>query len=533
MLTSCADSAGHLSFLPQSLSVSDAQPYTGAYEESISDTTSYTESARPDQPGSEAPSIERGNTLLTFQPPTYNLTLLDYSLRPTSLSVNAQLHGMFFLAESLRSPVGDGPAPPAELTCYRRNLFQITGSVTLPRGLRYIVSEQGDRIPILTQELCISATESVEGSPVKIISIPWKTPVSSSGSGPEDKSEKEPNSVPLDTISNQSMNADYVTFPVAWKRLQFRVATANNGRRKELQQHFNVKLSVVATLSTGTKVSVSEAVSGAIIVRGRSPRNFQQRKDYPLSGSGGSLRKGKEVPPPFAQRVPKGVEVPRLHTQTSPSIAIPLHLPTKMSQGSDVSPTGSSRHTSNGNNSPNAAFTDWRHHSNGTLTALSTPTMTSTPNSPALPVYESSSPDLNRLRKPSRRTTATTSPTIDPEFLANECASPHRFHKVARTRTTTSPTKVLHGLPSQIKHSSSYPLDTVNPFHYHATLQDARLNPSGRMQHGYDQYDWNAQGDVVYRPHAVQQTIRPSLIQNGMGGPDALNCKRGFTEDMS
>jgi hypothetical protein len=47
----------------------------------------------------------------------------------------------------------------------------------------------------------------------------------------------------------------------------------------------------MTTLSTGGKVSICEAQSGAIIVRGRSPRNFQSRKDFPISGGGSSSRK--------------------------------------------------------------------------------------------------------------------------------------------------------------------------------------------------------------------------------------------------
>ena len=169
-------------------------------------------------------------------------------------------------------------------------------SFTLPRTLRYLLTEQGDRIPILAQELTISATESVEGHPVKLISVPWKTPASNAVVTPEDKTEKEPTSIPLDTMSNQDMDADYATFPIAWKRLQFRIATANNGRRKELQQHFVVRLKVVATLSTGAKVPICEAKSGAIIVRGRSPRNFQTRKDFPVGGSASRSRKNMQPP---------------------------------------------------------------------------------------------------------------------------------------------------------------------------------------------------------------------------------------------
>lgn len=157
------------------------------------------------------------------------------------------------------------------------------------------MTEQGDQIPIIGQELVISATESTEGNSVKIISVPWKTPVNPSAPAVEDKVEREPPSIPLDVMNVQELDSDFATFPFSWKRLQFRIATANNGRRKELQQHFVVRLKVIATLATGGKIPICEVQSGAIIVRGRSPRNFQSRKDLPLNG-GGNIRKGAQLP---------------------------------------------------------------------------------------------------------------------------------------------------------------------------------------------------------------------------------------------
>jgi hypothetical protein len=262
------------------------------YEDPFSDVLSgYEHSVHADQNGAapESPSIERDNKLLSFSLPNVPYALLDFALRRVSISMSAQLHGMFFLAESPYTQ-GDGAAPPNELTCYRRNLFQITGTITMPRNLQSIMTDQGEQIPILGQELTISATESLEGNFVKIISVPWKTPASSAAV-PEERVEKEPPSYPLDLSQGQDMDSDYVSFPISWKRLQFRIATANNGRRKELQQHFVVRLKVMATLATGSKIPICEIHSGAIIVRGRSPRNFQSRKDLPISGGGSSARK--------------------------------------------------------------------------------------------------------------------------------------------------------------------------------------------------------------------------------------------------
>jgi hypothetical protein len=264
--------------------------FPNQYDETFSDALStYEHPAHHDPTGGDSPEIDSNNKLLSFSMPSFNYTLLDYAFGRTHMNITAQLHGMFFLAESPWATSGDASAPPTELTCYRRNLFQITGEVTMPRTLRYIMAETGEQIPIVAQELSISATESVEGNPVKIISVPWKTPAANAPAQ-EDKTEKEPTAIPLDMLNGHDIDSEFVNFPIAWKRLQFRIATANNGRRKELQQHFVVRLKVMATLANGNKVPICEVQSGAIIVRGRSPRNFQSRKDFPI-GSGSSARK--------------------------------------------------------------------------------------------------------------------------------------------------------------------------------------------------------------------------------------------------
>lgn len=238
----------------------------------------------------ESPSVERDSKYLSFSMPNFPYRLYNDTFQQCYINIQAQLHGMFFLAESQWPTSMDTAPPPPELTCYRRNLFQITGSVTLPRSLRYIFTEDGQRIPIYELELAVSATESVEGNAVKIISVPWKTPTGTEAAKPEDKVEREPPTMPLDKLSGSDMDSDFHTIPVQWKRLQFRIATANNGRRKELQQHFRIHLKVTATVSTGEKFSIAESHSGAVIVRGRSPRNFAARKDVPLSSSSTSRK---------------------------------------------------------------------------------------------------------------------------------------------------------------------------------------------------------------------------------------------------
>ncbi|EWC46197.1 hypothetical protein DRE_04575 [Drechslerella stenobrocha 248] len=281
----------------------------------------------------------QSDQLLSFR--TYhrnNVMLLDALGQHVTMSMAAQLHGMFFLAESpwdaSGGPAVAGAPTPKELTCYRRNLFQVSGSILLPNVHSVIIGDgdnevslenlaSGQRRMIQSLEATISGIENVEHSPVKIITVPWKNAATAPASQPTQPPppvnddypptanntgralEKEPAPLLFNYppayyanpagIPPDDDDGDAFKWQLNWKRLQFRSATANNGRRKDLQQHFMVKLSVYATLFSEDmqptpnekldKVLLCEAFSNAIIVRGRSPRNFSSRNDIPLTGS--------------------------------------------------------------------------------------------------------------------------------------------------------------------------------------------------------------------------------------------------------
>ena len=434
------------------------------------------EAITPDQPES---SIERDNKLLSFCPLEYNYQLLDYSLRRTSLTLTAQLHGMFFMAEAPSAV--DPSAAPAELTCYRRNLFQITGSITLPRGLRYFLTNDGNRIPIVGQELSISATESVEKHPVKLISVPWKNSASTGTAVTEEKTEKEPSSIPLDIMSNQDMDAAYATFPIAWKRLQFRIATANNGRRKELQQHFVVRLRVMATLSTGLKVCICEANSGAIIVRGRSPRNFQQKKDFPV---GGSASNGRKMQPMPSSRANSTTEPPSLR-------------PEKSTEQAFTSFNFDQQDIQTPNN-----FSDWKKAAN------------SAPSPSGTRVTRRSSSSVSK------------SPPSTPVVLSlstDETGTRSRSNKIARTSANSFPYK-----SPPLSNSANF--FTHSPSSFQSGLDTADLLYE-YFPLGLD--DWMPPVNAVYRPHVVHHVSVAGTTAGGSRPGFAGRSKRYFSEDQS
>ncbi|KUJ11436.1 p53-like transcription factor [Mollisia scopiformis] len=252
------------------------------------------QSFREDLPEAPKPSINQDHRLLSFGRLPEKHTLLDSQGRVQHVELVAQIHGMFFLSE-LATPSGESLLVQPELTCYRRNLFQISGSVTAPRGSNSILTDRGERVPIVSMEVTIGATESVDGHVVKLIVIPWKTPPPNSPEIPTGQ-EHEPAPIPLLPFDEgPDANNDFTVFPIAYRRLQFRIATANNGRRRELQQHFTLHLNVVGTLANGTKLNVCETSTAPIVVRGRSPRNFQARKEIPLVGSSSSRGQPPEL----------------------------------------------------------------------------------------------------------------------------------------------------------------------------------------------------------------------------------------------
>ncbi|KAF2097905.1 p53-like transcription factor [Rhizodiscina lignyota] len=480
--------------------------FPSTYDDPFSDVLSqYDQHMPPDQNGMEGPSVERGHKLLSFSMPNYSFHILDYAYRRTTLSLTAQLHGMFFLAESPWAG-SDAANQPTELTCYRRNLFQISGTLMLPRGLRYIVTEQNEQIPILSQELTISATESVEGNSVKIISVPWKTPAAGAPAV-EDKTEKEPPSIPLDLMNGQEVDEAFVTFPISWKRLQFRIATANNGRRKELQQHFIIHLKLMATLANGAKVSVCEVTSGAIIVRGRSPRNFQSRKDIAISQSGGSVRNRNNN---HANNNHQAAQPSRNSNAGSAVGSMPKQEPN--SAPLEMPPHAFPYDASDIQVSPD--FFEWKipggaNHT-GALTALPNDYAVISPQG-AGPGggYAQSSPDLTRVPPPRSTPAAPINLSLtDDEPAKKASASPSDSHKGKKTvQPMPRPPSFSIGLMSS-------PDESAELLYEYFPLS---LN------------DWMPPVDAVYRPHVVHHMNVPGDIKS-----DRVKgrSKRYFSEDQ-
>lgn len=267
-----------------------ALPFTPAYDfenfaTTFEDPFSYS-TARHFEPvqnqdamNEESSPQELDNKLLGFSDTMMSATVMDDSAKFADMNMSAELYGMFFVAEDVFG--GETTGRPLELTCYRRNLWQCSGQITLPRTVSTAIDDQGRQVAISELSASISAMESIEGKATEIISIPWKS--SNPQAGEENKVATSPPSINLDLSSGQELDANRVSLAVSWKRLQFKHATANNGRRKGLQQHYVVQITLTGKSKSGETIKIAEIQSGPVIVRGRSPRNFDSRKDVPLN----------------------------------------------------------------------------------------------------------------------------------------------------------------------------------------------------------------------------------------------------------
>ncbi|KAF1352433.1 hypothetical protein BDV97DRAFT_397461 [Delphinella strobiligena] len=521
------------------------------YDDTFSDVVSAFENVTNQETHEGETSVSRDHKLLGFSMPNLDYVLLDYTYRQTSIPMTAQLHGMFFLAESPWANGGDGGTPPVELTCYRRNLFQITGNVTLPRALRCILTNEGKQIAIISQELVVTATESTEGNSVKLISVPWKTPANVNPPSSDDKVEREPPAISLDVSNIQDIDSEYATFPFQWKRLQFRIATANNGRRKELQQHFVLHLKIMATLATGGKVSIATAQSGPIIVRGRSPRNFQSRKDTPLTGAGNHARKSSVIPA-HLQRLDSTESGParQQHPKIEPTSApVKTDAPAPpVSVASFYDPNDFSMHPALFDNTFLPDSNRHFQHSQarqGAMTALPQDSLTyeagPANNGRGYPI---SSPDLSR---PHDATVVQAQSSQDRDPAVSTNAAPMKLSLVDEDSPKHNPN-------ANIQNSQHHPpkrVATMPPPQLPSTFSlNVVSSPDESADLLYEYFpltldDWMPPVDAVYRPHVVHH-IKPLVsgpdgTKGGIGaggargtaaGVWAGRSKRYFSEDV-
>ncbi|KAE9363132.1 NDT80/PhoG like DNA-binding family protein-like protein [Stipitochalara longipes BDJ] len=218
-------------------------------------------------------------------------------------------------------------------TCYRRNYFSLNCSYTLqptiPNGAMYLVGQHGGT-GAQVHNFAMSIAAVVDGRDGKPIELVQHTP--KRDKGPQDRparitlAPRPPASHGLyggdsglggsrgsiyDAQGfNQNPNSPQIE--ATFERIQFKNATANNGKRRAAQQYYHLLVELFADVGpqhADRWVKIASRMSAPMVVRGRSPGHYQgERRGSNTStgpgGSGGAGGGGGAYTPGSASRTP-------------------------------------------------------------------------------------------------------------------------------------------------------------------------------------------------------------------------------------
>ncbi|KAJ1542411.1 hypothetical protein HK405_010004, partial [Cladochytrium tenue] len=157
-------------------------------------------------------------------------------------------------------------------TCYRRNYFQVSATFTamdmtgLTVGLPCYVEKEG-MLRSVTGFLVNVTSKTASGS--REIELVQHTA----------KRDKGPQNIPQPRIcepQDSSLRHDDSFHSVTFERLQFKAATANNGKRRAAQQYHVLVVEVVVQCDNGLRFTVAASESSPLVVRGRAPGHYAQ-----------------------------------------------------------------------------------------------------------------------------------------------------------------------------------------------------------------------------------------------------------------
>ncbi|KAF3021450.1 hypothetical protein E8E14_008116 [Neopestalotiopsis sp. 37M] len=251
-------------------------------------------------------------------------------------------------------------------TCYRRNYFSCTCSFSLyppnPHHLPVRFKPHASEAMYDVFKFAMTITAVVSENDAQTIDLVQATPKRDKGltSSPErvelypkestlvSSSSKQPTQVDqiddetsIETVARESTMPRLYPTEHTFERIQFNQATANNGKRRADQQHYNIVVELhayVGELGRGIAdqwVRVAHRKSVNLIVRGRSPGHYRsERRDSAeantqgqkssLSAFGYQFYPGDRLPPSeFVRRLDSAPRLPERH-ETTPSILSPM-----------------------------------------------------------------------------------------------------------------------------------------------------------------------------------------------------------------
>lgn len=217
-------------------------------------------------------------------------------------------------------------------TCYRRNYFAVNVSYGLTPWIsnaRLYLDQGNGKAPELIQSMAISLAAAVDGSTGKSIELIQHTP--KRDKGPQLQMKKEllaptppgkshehgsyglnsfhqsttvpgPN-LPLQNETDASQpyspasHTNSTNYQHSFERIQFKNATANNGKRRAQQQYYHLNIELWANIqkahaSEPQWVRVACRSSKPVVVRGRSPSHYQNEGPHNANTSRGAPGSG-------------------------------------------------------------------------------------------------------------------------------------------------------------------------------------------------------------------------------------------------
>lgn len=207
--------------------------------------------------------------------------LFDSQGRQQFIKLDAALNGLFFEAGEPNATASGSLT--SELHCYRRNLFKINATVSLPHGGDLKLKDEHPEEPIVGLLAQIRAIDNMRGDNVELVKA------SSKSAGLETTGETQPLPVSI-KLDQRRKTQSNPSVTVSWERLQFRKSTIKPTRPAGVKQTYRIVVEVAGMLSSGRTISLTQAGSSPIVVRGRSPKSYNphQRPQASQTSQGAS-----------------------------------------------------------------------------------------------------------------------------------------------------------------------------------------------------------------------------------------------------
>lgn len=204
----------------------------------------------------QQPASQRNNSLVPFDPINFQHEIQSEDRTSIQPMIEVAILNGFFKADG-------------DWTCYRRNYFSVDFSFRLEGDSLHTYhirdSDNRDMKAISRFHLALSATTD-SGKPIDL----------TSHSAKRDKGFSRVSENPLTFSKAIDPLSPVNEWTASFERMQFKNATANNGRRRNAQQHFF--LVVTLFCETGGKekplIPVASRKSAPLVVRGRSPGHY-------------------------------------------------------------------------------------------------------------------------------------------------------------------------------------------------------------------------------------------------------------------